>query len=162
MPNEYDNSPQRRRRTLQYYAFSLSLLLLLMLVISALRSRPVEETITVDSTRPANAEAIQPIVTTRQLPPSDADVEIAGDRVAEAMVHLEQRQNELALNALAQAQAATERALKSKPRENGAREALLATNQQIERVKQVIRKGRVENATRELREVNQQLESLSY
>lgn len=162
MTDEYENSPQRRRRTLKYYAFSLGWLLLLMLVISAWRSGPREETITVDLAQPANTEVIQPFLPARQLPASDADVEIAGDRVAEAMIQLKLRQNELALDALARAQAATEQALKSKPRENGARDALLATKQQIERVKQVIRKGNVENATRALRDVNQQLELLSY
>jgi hypothetical protein len=133
-----------------------------MLVISPLRSKPVEETIVVDSPRLANTETIQPVVTTRQLPVSDVDVEIAGDRVAEAMVHLKQRREDLALNALAQAQAATDRAAKSKARESSAKNGLLETNREIEKVKQVIRRGKVDNATRELREVNQQLESLSY
>jgi multidrug efflux pump subunit AcrB len=78
------------------------------------------------------------------------------------MVHLKQQQNGLALDALVKAQAATERAMKSKPRAVVVRDELEQTNQQIERVKQVIRRGKVEKATLELQDVNQKLESVSY
>jgi hypothetical protein len=63
---------------------------------------------------------------------------------------------------LEQAKAATDRALIRKPADSRVRQQLLATNQEIEIVKELIRKGKLGNATRELKDVNQQLDLVSY
>ena len=78
------------------------------------------------------------------------------------MIYLKRRQNEPALSALEQAKAATDRAFIRNPEESKVRDQLLATNRELETVKELIRKGKVGNATRELKHVNQQLESVSY
>jgi hypothetical protein len=75
---------------------------------------------------------------------------------------LRHKQNEPALNALEQAAAATQRALERKPDNSSIREQLLATNQQIETAKDLIRSGRIGTATTALKEVDQKLEEVSY
>jgi hypothetical protein len=162
MSDEYQSPAERRWQVLVYYSCALCWLLTFALVSTHVISKRVEETVTLDPGQPVHTSSFAPLITRQELAPSDADVETAGDRVAEAMIHLKRQQNELALNALVQAQAATERAMKSKPRVVAVRDELEQTNEQIERVKQVIRRGKVEKATLELQDVNQKLESVSY
>ena len=135
--------------------------LVLMFFFSSLRSSPVEETITVDQSR-AKPQPNTPVSITGDLPVADPDIETAGDRVAAAVIYLKRRQNEPALNALEQAKVATDRALSRKAGETKVRDQLLATNREIELVKELIRKGKLGNATRQLADVNQQLEAVSY
>lgn len=161
MPNAVYNPLKVPGRTVLYYALSLCCVIVLMIIFSSLRSKPVEETITVDQNR-AKPLPIVPVPIISGLPVADRDIETAGDRVAAAVIYLKRRQNEPALNALEQAKAATDRALRRKPEESKVRDQLLATNREIETVKELIRMGKVGNATRELKDVNQQLESVSY
>lgn len=157
-----DYSPLKRRwPTIFYYAFSLCVVIALMIGFSSFRSKPIEETITVDQNR-ATPLPIIPVPITSTLPVADRDIEAVGDRVAAAVIYLKRRQNEPALNALDQARAATDRALRRKSEESKVREQLLATDREIEKVKELIRKGKLGTATRELQDVNQQLESVSY
>lgn len=161
MANADYNPHHRRWPTIVYYAISLCLVIGLMIGLSSFRSKPVEETITVDQNR-AMPLRIEPVPTTRMLPIADRDIETAGDRVAAAVIYLRLRQNEPALTALDLARAATDRALKRKSDQSKIRDQLLATDREIEKVKELIRKGKLGNATRELHDVNQQLESVSY
>lgn len=161
MANADYNPLKRRWTTVFYYLFSLCVVIALMIGFSSLRSKPVEETITVDQNR-ATPLPMVPVPISSGLPVADQDIETAGDRVAAAMIYLKRRQNEPALNALDQAKAATDRALRRKSEESKVRDRLLATDREIELVKELIRKGRLGNATRELQDVNQQLESVSY
>ena len=162
MRDEYQKPREQRWHVIVYYFCALCWLLALAAISSHIFSRRVEETVTLDPAQPVRTSVFAPLITRQALVPSDADVETAGDRVAEAMVDLKQQQNGLALNALVKAQAATERAMKSKPRAVVVRDELEQTNQQIERVKQVIRRGKIEKATLELQDVNQKLEAVSY
>ena len=156
------NHPLKSRTlTIFYYALALCVVLALMIAASALRSKPVEVTITVDSDR-AKPQPVAPVPLATELPVADRDIETAGDRLAAAVIYLQQRQNDPALNALEQARAATDRALTNKPAESKAREQLLATSREIETVKELIRKGKLGSATKELKDVNQQLEQVSY
>ena len=150
-----------RTLTIFYYAVSLCVVLALMIAASALRSKPVEVTITVDSDR-AKPQPIAPVPLATELPVADRDIETVGDRLAAAVIYLQRRQNDPALNALEQARAATDRALTRKPAESRAREQLLATGREIETVKELIRKGKLSSATKELKDANQQLEQVSY
>lgn len=161
MANADYNPLKRRWPTIFYYLLSLCVVIALMIGFSSLRSKPVEETVTVDQNR-ATPLPIAPVPTTSVLPVADRDIETAGDRVAAAVIYLKRRQNEPALNALDQARAATDRALERKSEEGKVRDQLLATDRKIDTVKELIRKGRLGNATRELKDVNQQLESVSY
>src|SRR5215510_2204284 len=127
MPNASQNA-RRRWRIVLYYTLSLCLVLALMIATS-LRSKPVEETITVDHNRAATVPALSSVVASSGLPPADPDVEAAGDRVAEAVVYLKRRQFEPALNALAQARAATDRAMARRANDTRVKNQLLASNQ---------------------------------
>ena len=149
-----------RRRTLLYYAISLCCLIGIVVFASSLRPLPVEETITVDSTHPT-PPPVAPVVHDGALPIADPDIETAGDRVAAAVIYLKRRQSESALNALQQAQVAANHAV-TKRTESKTRDELISTNQEIERVKELIRKGRMGYAARELKHVDQTLDSVSY
>jgi hypothetical protein len=161
MPNADFNPLKSRWLVVCYYAFSLCLVVVLMIDFSSLRSKPIEETITVTSDK-MKPLVTPPLPTASQLPIADRDIETAGDRVAAALIYLKRRQNEPALNALEKAKNATDRALMRKSEEGRARDQLLATNREIETAKEMIRKGKVGSATRQLEDVNQQLESVSY
>ena len=161
MANTDYNPLKGRWLTILHYAFSLCVVIALMIGFSSFRSKPTEEVITVDQKR-TTPLPIVPVPITNTLPIADRDIEAAGDRVAAAVIYLKRRQNEPALNALDQARAATARALKRKSEESKVRDQLLAADREIERVKELIRKGKLGNAARELQDVNQQLESVSY
>jgi hypothetical protein len=150
-----------RKRTILYYAVSLCCVIGLMAFASSLHTTPVEETITVDSNQ-TNPQPHAPVVNAGELPPADPDIETAGDKVAAAYIYLKRRQSEPALNALQQAQLAANRAVVKKPDGSKIKDELLATNQEIERVKELIRKGRIGYAARELKHVDQTLDSVSY
>jgi len=150
-----------RRRTVLYYAISLCCVIALMVFASSLRPLPVEETITVDSTQ-ATPQPVATVVHDGAFPIADPDIETAGDRVAAAVIYLKRRQSEPALNALQQAQVAANRAVTKKPEGSKTRDELISTNQEIERVKELIRKGRMGNAAKELKHVDQTLDSVTY
>jgi len=150
-----------RRRTVLYYAISLCCVIALVVLASSLRPLPVEETITVDSTQ-ATPQPVTPVVHDGALPIADLDIETAGDRVAAAVIYLKRRQSEPALNALQQAQVAANRAVTKKPDGSKTRQELISSNQEIERVKELIRKGRMGYAAKELKHVDQTLDSVTY
>ena len=156
-----DYNPSNRVGMIFYYVLSLCVVMAIMIFFSARRSKPFEETITVDSNR-TKPVLVSPMPVPSELPIADRDIETAGDRVAAAVIYLRHRQNEPALNALEQAAAATQRALERKPDKSSIRDQLLATNQQIETAKDLIRSGRIGIATTALKEVDQKLEEVSY
>jgi hypothetical protein len=160
MANALNNSFKSRWLIVLYYTLSLSIVLALM-IFASLRSKPVEETITVDSNQ-AKTLQIAPVPVTNELPRADLDIETAGDHLAAAVIYLKRRQNQTALNALDQAKAATDRALTRRPVDSRVRQQLLATRKEIETVKELIRNGKVVNATQELKDVNLQLDSVTY
>ena len=160
MANALNNSFRNRWLMVLYYTLSLSIVLALM-IFGSLRSKPVEETITVDSNQ-AKTLQIAPVPVTNELPRADLDIETAGDHLAAAVIYLKRRQNQTALNALDQAKAATDRALTRRPVDSRVRQQLLATRKEIENVKELIRNGKVVNATQELKDVNLQLDSVTY
>jgi hypothetical protein len=156
-----DYNPNNRVGLIFYYVLCLGVVLAIMIFFSARRLKPLEETITVDSNR-TKPLLESPMPFSNELPMADRDIETAGDRVAAAVIYLRHKQNEPALNALEQAAAATQRALERKPDNSSIREQLLATNQQIETAKDLIRSGRIGTATTALKEVDQKLEEVSY
>lgn len=161
MGNSVHNYFKSRWLIILYYALSLCFVVALMIGFSPLHSKSFEETITIDSNL-AKPLQVAPVPVTSELPMADRDIETAGDDLAAAVIYLKRRQNQPALNALEQAKAATDRALVRQPADSRVRQQLLATNQEIEIVKELIRKGKVGNATRELKDVNQQLDLVSY
>jgi len=156
-----DYNPNNRVGMIFYYILCLCAVLAMMVFFSARRLKPLEETITVDSSRTRPVPE-SPMPFPSELPIADRDIETAGDRVAAAVIYLRHRQSEPALKALEQAAAATQRALERKPDKSSIRDELLATNQQIETAKDLIRSGKIGTATTALKEVDQRLEEVSY
>ena len=150
-----------RRRTVLYYAISLCCVVAVIVLATSLRLLPVDEIVTIDSTQ-ATPQSVAPVVHDGALPIADRDIETAGDRVAAAVIYLKRRQSEPALNALQQAQVAASRAMSKNPEGSKTRDKLISTNQEIERVKDLIRKGRMSHAARELKQVDQALDSVTY
>jgi hypothetical protein len=122
----------------------------------------VEETVTVDAARPSSVTSnAPPIAIAPQLPARDPDVEQAGDRVAEAIMHLKKRQNAAALGALAQSRAAINRALRSDAHdEEGREEALRATLKGLESAERAIQHGALADATSQLVSLNRKIDSI--
>lgn len=114
------------------------------------RPAQVVETVTTTA-RPSTAAAVPtPVYFAPQLPARDAELEQAGDRIAEAEVYLKKRQGPAALAALARARHAAARALESKQRAGARREALTAALRELDTVELIIKRGAFEDARRQL------------
>jgi hypothetical protein len=121
----------------------------------------VEETVTVDAGRSSSfAQSAQPVAVSPQLPARDADLEQAGDKIAETIMHLKKRQSAAALSALAQAEAALNRALRSDARDEQGREALRSTLKSAETVERAIQHGALAEATTQLVALNRKVDSI--
>ena len=121
----------------------------------------VEETVTVDASRSSSvASNAQPVAIAPQLPARDADLEQAGDKVAEAIMRLKKRQSAAALTALAQSRAAINRALRTDGRDEDGREALRSTLKGIEAAERSIQRGALADATQQLIAVNRKVDSI--
>ena len=116
---------------------------------------------TVDAGRSAAfAQSARPVAVSPQLPARDPDVEQAGDKIAETIMHLKKRQSAAALSALAQAEAALNRALHSDARDEQGRESLRSTLKSIETVERVIQRGALADATTQLVALNRKVDSI--
>lgn len=137
-------------------------------VFSACTSRPVEETVTTAASRSAQlpANAAQPVAVTPNLPARDADLETAGDRIAEAITHLGKTRrggHEAALRALGQAEAAMNRALRAKARGERASRALHAALRDVQSAERAVQRGGASDtiATQQLAALNKNLDDLA-
>lgn len=121
----------------------------------------VEETVTVDAGRSSSvASNAQPVALAPQLPARDADLEQAGDKVAEAIMRLKKRQSAAALTALAQSKGAINRALRTDGRDEDGREALRSTLKGIESAERSIQRGALADATQQLIALNRKVDSI--
>lgn len=121
----------------------------------------VEETVTVDASRSSSvASNAQPLAIAPQLPARDADLEQAGDKIAEAIMRLKRRQSAAALMALAQSRAAINRALRTDGRDESGREALRSTLKGIETAERAIQRGALTDATQQLIALNRKVDSI--
>jgi hypothetical protein len=143
---------------------SLCACLLLSLILFSLTScaskEPVEEVVTTDGSRssalPPGAEAV---VKEPKLPARDADIEAAGDRIAEAITHLNAKRREAALRALNQSETALNRALRAHARDNGLMLSLRATLKDLDTAERAIQRGSLD-ATKQLASINRNLDGL--
>ena len=146
----------------------LILCLLAGLTLSACASAPVEERITVDSSRLSAPPAAPPVVaSTPQLPARDADIEAAGDHIAEAITSLSRRRNATparnapaALRALEQAEGTLTHALRDRPHDEPMREALRAALRDLNAAQRTVQRGTYADAVRDLTALNKKLDSL--
>jgi hypothetical protein len=144
-------------RTLALWCLCLALAASLL----SCSQKRVEETVTVDAGRSSSVISnAQPVAISPQLPVRDADLEQAGDRIAEAIMHLKKRQSAAALTALAQSRAAINRALRSDGRDEDGREALRSTLKGIETAERAIQHGALADATQQLVALNRKVDSI--
>jgi glucan phosphoethanolaminetransferase (alkaline phosphatase superfamily) len=123
--------------------------------------RRVEETVTVDAGRLSSPVAnAQPVAVAPQLPDRDADIEQAGDHVAEAITRLKRRQSAAALTALAQAESALGRALRAESRDENELEAVRETLKGLETAERSIQRGALTEAATQLVALNRKVDAI--
>jgi hypothetical protein len=128
--------------------------------VGARRTTPVVETVTTGVRAPVSAPT--PVYFTPILPAPDADVEQAGDRIAEAEVYLKKRQSVAALAALNRARHATTRALEARQHKGSRSDVLSSTLKGLDAVERAIRRGALEDAHRQLVALDKNLDNLDY
>ena len=120
----------------------------------------VEETVTTDASRssaiPPGAEAV---AVEPSLPTRDADIEAAGDRVAEAITYLNARRREAALHALNQAEVAMNRALHARSSDDQARTVLHSALKDLDTAERAVQRG-APDATGQLVALNKTIDNL--
>lgn len=125
------------------------------------RSAPVVETVTT-GVRPAPPAATPFYVAEPALPPRDAEVEQAGDRIAEVEVYLKKRQSAAALLALTRARHATARALEARRQKGSRGDELAATLKGLDSVQRAIERGQFDDAHRQLVALDKNLDGINY
>jgi hypothetical protein len=151
----------RARRVLLWCALpALACGLLVFAAVRVRRAAPVVETVTTVSRPPVSAPT--PVYFTPQLPQRDAEVELAGDRIAEVEVYLKKRQSAAALAALARARRATTRALEARQHKGAHDDALLSTLKGLDSVQHAIERGAFDDAHRQLVALDRGLDGLNY
>ncbi|MBD0372342.1 MAG: hypothetical protein ICV60_15980 [Pyrinomonadaceae bacterium] len=139
---------------------ALSLLIMLITLTSCATQKPVEEVVTTDASRssalPPGAEAV---AKEPKLPARDADIEAAGDRIAEAITHLNAKRREAALRALNQSETALNRALRTHARDNSLSVSLRTTLKDLDAAERAVQRGSLD-ATKQLATINKNLDGL--
>jgi hypothetical protein len=150
------------RRSIVWYALlAVGCGLLVWAAASTRRSSaPVVEIVTTGA-RPA-PPAPTPYVNNVELPPRDAEVEQAGDRIAEVEVYLKKRQSAQALAALSRARRATARALEARRQKGSRGDELAATLKELDSVQRAIERGQFDDAHRQLVALDKNLDRLDY
>jgi hypothetical protein len=100
-------APQPARWRWTFAVVGLGIVLIAIFVAAARRKSSVEETVTLPHHSNQRPTTGTPVATVVPLPPGDRDLELVGDRIAEAAVFLRARQHGPALRALNAAAAAT-------------------------------------------------------
>jgi hypothetical protein len=95
-------------------ALAITAVWLCALIVTSRALRKTDETVTLDSSRRIGAIS-PPAISSAPLPAADSDLEIVGDQIAKAIVHLNRGRREDALHALDKAQTVSRRALASRP-----------------------------------------------
>src|SRR5436305_8897002 len=133
---------------------------LLVYAAAVRRSAPVVETVTTGAR--AVAPAPPSVIYTPQLPQRDAEVEQAGDRIAEVEVYLKKRQSANALAALTRARHATARALEARQRKGSRGDELASALKGLDAVQRAIERGAFDDAHRQLVALDESLDRLNY
>jgi hypothetical protein len=137
--------------------------LFILVWLAGCAARPVEEVVTTDATRssalPAGAE---PLALAPKLPVRDPDIEVAGDRIAEALVYLNTHRRdrrEAALRALNQAETAINRAINVRSQDDQLRVALRGALKELDAAERILQRG-TSDATKQLTDLNKSLDNL--
>jgi hypothetical protein len=148
------------RRVALFWALAVGCVLLAAGLVYLRRPAPVVETVTTGARTVAPAPS--PLYFSPQLPARDADVEQAGDRIAEAEVYLKKRQSAAALNALTHARRAAARALEARQRKGARPDALASAIRELDAAQHAIERGAYEDAHRQLVALDKNLDRLDY
>ena len=152
----------RGRRTFVWCAaFALACVLLVYAAVRARRTPPVVETVTTPARSAAALPTPSPVYFKPQLPQRDAEVELAGDRIAEVEVYLKKRQSAAALAALTRARRATARALEERQHKGEHADALLSTLKGLDSVQRAIERGAFDDAHRQLVALDRGLDGIN-
>lgn len=149
------------RITTLLYALGAVACALVVYAATVRNTAPVVETVTTAArtSTPLPTPYVNDTVT---LPPRDADVEQAGDRIAEAEVYLRKRQSDRALAALGRARRAAARALEARQRKGTRGDELTATLKELDSVERAIQRGAYDDAHRQLVALNKNLDRINY
>lgn len=142
-------------------ACALACALLVYAAVRARRESPVVETVTTPARPAAALPTPSPVYFTPQLPQRDAEVELAGDRIAEVEVYLKKRQSAAALAALTRARRATARALEERQHKGDHADALLSTLKGLDSVQHAIERGAFDDAHRQLVALDRSLDGIN-
>jgi len=158
-----NNAGQTRlRRAFAWCALlAVAFALIVYAAARARRSPPIVETVTTPARAAAALPTPSPVYFTPQLPQRDAEVELAGDRIAEVEVYLKKRQSAAALAALTRARRATARALEARQRKGTHAEALLSTLKGLDAVQRAIERGAFDDAQRQLVALDRGLDGIN-
>jgi hypothetical protein len=149
-----------RRSLVWYLLLAVGCGLLVWAAASTRRSPPVVEIVTTGA-HPAPPEPT-PYINNVELPPRDAEVEQAGDRIAEVEVYLKKRQSAAALVALSRARRATAHALEARKRKGSSGDELAATLKELDSVQRAIEHGQFDDAHRQLVALDKNLDGINY
>lgn len=146
-----------------YAVLGASVLCAVLFLAHSFRQSPaVIETVTTDALRPNATPSASPLYFKPQLPARDAAIEQVGDHIAEAEVYLKKRQSAAALAAITKARKATSRALEAKQDKNNQSKRLLLTLRELENIERVIRRGALDEASRQLVVLDKNLDQLDF
>jgi hypothetical protein len=140
------------------YALAITAVCLCALIVTSRALRKTDETVTLDSNR-RTASFSPPAISSAPLPAADGDLEIVGDQIAKAIVHLNRGRREAALHALDQAQSASRRALASRPVTDKFNERLKLALRETEQARRQIARGKSGAAALALRKLARQLDA---
>lgn len=157
----YNAGMSRVRRAFVWCALlALACALIVYAAARARREPPVVETVTTPA-RPTAIQTPTPFYFKPQLPRRDAEVELAGDRIAEVEVYLKKRQSAAALASLTSARRATARALEEQQRKGAHADALLSTLKGLDSVQRAIERGAFDDAHRQLVALDRGLDGIN-
>src|SRR5262249_56369169 len=111
------------------------------LIVSSRAPRKPEEPETSDS-NPHNVAVPPTAISSAPLPVADSDLEVVGDQIAKAIVHLNRGRREAALRAIDQAQTASRRALAQRPTTDKINERLKLALRETEQARLQIARGK--------------------
>ncbi len=123
----------------------------------------VVETVTTGLNGAQPSQPAEPVVKNAQLPARDEDIELAGDKIAEATVYLSHRQKAPALTAIAAARASARRAYERRSQQQHGADAhrLLAAMRELEQAESSVERGTFNDARQKLISLNRQLDQIN-
>jgi len=139
-------------------ALTIAAVWLCALIVTSRAVRQTDETVVVDPNRRIKAVS-PPTISSEMLPVADSDLEVVGDQIAKAIVHLNRGRREAALRAIDQAQTASRRALAQRPTTDKINERLKLALRETEQARLQIARGKPVAAGLALRKLARQLDA---